>query len=129
MVYFQGVGTKGVCGNSFSNRHLVLAVTVAAEVSMTPRQSILLNRGDAVSTGRGNWFFSIIFHNPSCSPVAASLVSVDLEPTASHPYLISPGEWHFMSKSVLLTGPRRREEHSEVNRVLETCSFANFPLN
>lgn len=53
VVYFQGVGTKGDCGNSLSNQCLVLAmaVTIADEAYMTPRPSIFLNRGDAVSTG------------------------------------------------------------------------------
>lgn len=62
VVYFQGVGTKGACGNSLSNQHLFLAmaVTIADEASVTPRPSIFWNSRDAVSTGWGNWVFSII---------------------------------------------------------------------
>lgn len=93
MVYFQGVGTKGACGNSLSNQHLfsAMAVTVADEAYMTPSPSIFLNGGDAVSTGgEVTGFFPLFCHSPSCSPMAVSLVSVDLEPTASHPDLMSP---------------------------------------
>lgn len=60
--------------------------------------------------------------------MAVTSVSVDLEPSASHPDLISPGERHFLGKSVLLTGLKRREEHSEVSRVLATCSVLQIFL-
>lgn len=76
MFCLQGVSTKGACGNSLSNQclFLAMAVTVADEVYMTPRPSIFLNRGDAVSTGWGCFFFSsITFHSPSCLPMAVSV--------------------------------------------------------
>lgn len=98
--YLQGVSTKGACGNSLSNRclFLAMAVTVADEVYTTPRPSIFLNRGDAVSTEWGSCFFAITFHSPSCLPMAVSSVSVALEPIAPHPALVSPGGWHFLGK-------------------------------
>lgn len=69
VVYFQGVGTKGACGNSLSNQHLFLAmaVTIADEASVTPRPSIFWNSRDAVSTGWGNWVF---FHHFAMVPDA-----------------------------------------------------------
>lgn len=102
MFCLQGVSTKGACGNSLNNQclFLAMAVTVADEVYMTPRPSIFLNRGDAVSTGWGCFFFLPLL---STVPAACQWLSLSqLEPTASHPALVSPGGWHFLGKSVPL---------------------------
>lgn len=96
-----------------------MVITIADEAACDPRTIHLLELRAQAELTAVLLFFC---HGPSCSPMALCLVSAGLEPTASHPDLLSPGARHCLSKCMLLRDLRGREEHSGVSRGLKTWS-------